>query len=147
MAKAAKMETAGNFDGAPMLLGQARLHASEEEKTIIDGKIAAIKAKMAQGSLFEVESAMQPAVAQPVVPTPTPAAVQPTPQSTAPVSVTRDGYETDHNYITRENYEYLLASVRRYAELSGVELGYNARQPRFIHDGHVVRRRGVRRGG
>ncbi len=43
----------------------------------------------------------------------------------APVSVVRNEHTKEYNYITRENYEYLLASVRRYAELLGRELGHD----------------------
>jgi PRTRC genetic system protein E len=65
MDKATEMETAGNFDGALLQLGQARLHATEEEKKTVDERMAAIKAKMNQGSLFEIPSALQPETAQP----------------------------------------------------------------------------------
>ena len=54
MKKAEEQETAGNPEGALTNLQQARLHATEKNTKTVDEKIAAIKAVMSQGSLFDV---------------------------------------------------------------------------------------------
>lgn len=64
--KAEEQETAGNLDGALTQLQQARLHATEKEQKTVDEKIAALKAKMGKGSLFDVPAAEATSTSVPV---------------------------------------------------------------------------------
>jgi PRTRC genetic system protein E len=68
MKKAGESEAAGDADGALLQLQQARLHATDKAVKTVDEKIAAIKAKTSQGSLFgdtEPQS-VAPTASQPV---------------------------------------------------------------------------------
>lgn len=83
--KADELEAAGNLDGAITQLQQARLHATDKTTKTVDDKIAALRKKMSQGSLFEVDSAMSAQPATPAsAPIPAPEAPIPTP---APANV------------------------------------------------------------
>lgn len=63
--KAGEQEIAGNLSEAMTSLQQARLSAGEKDLKTVDEKIAALRGKMSQGSLFEVETvAPQPAQEQ-----------------------------------------------------------------------------------
>ncbi len=66
MKKAEELETAGNLDGALTQLQQARLHATDKTTKTVDEKIAALKAKASQGSLFGDSPA--PPAAIPITP-------------------------------------------------------------------------------
>ncbi len=77
MKKAEELETAGNLDGAIMQLQQARLHATDKATKTVDEKIAALRAKSGQGSLFEVPAATQYAPAPVPQPAAAPVATQP----------------------------------------------------------------------
>ncbi|MDR2891308.1 MAG: PRTRC system protein E [Alistipes sp.] len=78
--KADEMEAAGNLDGALLQLQQARLHAADKTLKTVDERIVAMKAKVAQTSLFDAPSP------QPAVTTPPPVASEPLAQS-QPVAV------------------------------------------------------------
>ncbi len=66
--KAGEHEAAGNFDAAILQLQQARLSATDETTKTVDEKIAAIKVKMNEGTLFGTEPspAQQSAASAPV---------------------------------------------------------------------------------
>jgi PRTRC genetic system protein E len=89
MKKAGELEAAGDFDNALTQLQQARLHAADKVLKTVDEKIAALKGKMNQGSLFDVP-AVQPAATVPpaaAAPQPAPVAPQPAPAAPHPVAV------------------------------------------------------------
>lgn len=80
MKKAEELITAKNHKEAITALGQARLYATPQNQKTVDENIAAMKAEMNKGSLFELmEEAPQP-VQQPRQPI-----AQPQPANTAPV--------------------------------------------------------------
>lgn len=87
MKRAEELETAGNLDGALTQLQQARLHATDKTTKTVDEKIAALKAKASQGSLFG-DSPTQSAAAtvSPEQSAPQPVAAQPAQEQPQPVS-------------------------------------------------------------
>lgn len=78
MKKAEELITAKNYKEAITTLGQARLYATPQNQKTVDEKIAAMKAEMNKGSLFELMEEPQP-VQQTGQPT-----AQPQPANTAP---------------------------------------------------------------
>lgn len=60
MKKAEEQEKAEKFADAVVSLQQARLHATDKDIKTVDEKIAALKSKMSQGSLFEMAPAEAP---------------------------------------------------------------------------------------
>lgn len=54
MKRADEQETAGNLDATLISLQQARLHATDPAQKTVDDRIAAVKGKMSQGSLFDI---------------------------------------------------------------------------------------------
>lgn len=89
MKKAEELMTAKNYKEAITTLGQARLYATSQNQKTVDEKIAAMKAEMNKGSLFELMEEPQPVqqTGQPTAqPTNTaPAMQQPVQQPSQPV--------------------------------------------------------------
>lgn len=68
MKKAEELMTAKNYKEAITALGQARLYATPQNQKTVDEKIAAMKAEMNKGSLFELmEEPPQPANTAPAM--------------------------------------------------------------------------------
>ena len=80
--KGEELEKAENFAEALTSYQQARLHGTDKEIKAVDEKIAAVKARMSQGSLFELDAA--PAPAADAKPEPQQAAPAPQPQAPQP---------------------------------------------------------------
>jgi len=57
--KADEQEKDGNYPAAIINYQQARLHATEAEKKIVDAKMAAARSKMGQGNLFDMAPATE----------------------------------------------------------------------------------------
>lgn len=79
MKKAEELITAKNYKEAITALGQARLYATPQNQKTVDEKIAAMKAEMNKGSLFELMEEPPQPVQQTGQPT-----AQPQPANTAP---------------------------------------------------------------
>lgn len=79
MKKAEELMTAKNYKEAITALGQARLYATPQNQKTVDEKIAAMKAEMNKGSLFELMEEPPQPVQQTGQPT-----LQPQPANTAP---------------------------------------------------------------
>lgn len=79
MKKAEELDTAGKLDEAIIQFQQARLHATEKVRKTVDEKIAAIRAKLGQGSLFDLPAAAAVSAAQDTasMQAPAPATTQP----------------------------------------------------------------------
>lgn len=68
ISKADEFEADGKLEEAVMQLKQARLHANEKQSKAVDEKIAALKAKQSQGSLFDPFAAVAPSPSPAVQP-------------------------------------------------------------------------------
>lgn len=79
MKKAEELMTVKNYKEAITALGQARLYATPQNQKAVDEKIAAMKAEMNKGSLFELMEEPPQPVQQTGQPT-----AQPQPANTAP---------------------------------------------------------------
>lgn len=79
MKKAEELMTAKNYKEAITALGQARLYATPQNQKTVDEKIAAMKAEMNKGSLFELMEEPPQPTQQTGQPT-----AQPQPANTAP---------------------------------------------------------------
>lgn len=82
MKKAEELMTAKNYKEAITALGQARLYATPQNQKTVDEKIAAMKAEMNKGSLFELMEEPQPANTAPAMQQPM---QQPVQQPSQPV--------------------------------------------------------------